>query len=479
MDVVQISQKKPALQIILEIISPILSVLSFVFLRLVHWAQAYPYVIVITSLAAFLAVCVHASRKNNWRWYLPIASFFGMLLLLSILSSCVSFGDDRKNTRKECLSDATEGLVQALGFQNVDERFDWLMDAVHNQEGITMLVPSEWNVFDFCKEVFDPNRVGLDYPGCDSLHYRILWFSVFGESGKEEYKIQSEYNLAYVYGPHLKDSFRIDGAITYGESVNYVLNGILHMQKWEWEEAKIDFEQADYLGNPAGTYYLSNWYSVGYGVDPMSDANEGRRKGEELLARAADEGCRTARVKLGKRIMGDPGHTPVQISKAEDYLRSAAILTSTAAPGVIREAQEALVALNFYYNTTGKNRKAYRMTKKCYQSYNNLQVKYNEHLNNCLKRRSGKYYKEAMEIIGEGEPIGEGNCYVAHAVMCMYGLGVKEDSDRAEGLLRYAVDSLDYYPAYKTLAELYRKEKRNGSAFFEDLYNIRFSRNVQ
>lgn len=479
MKAAQIPQQKTSLQVVLEIVSPILSVLSFVFLRLVHWIQAYPYVIVIICLVALLTVCVCASRKEKWRWAQSIASFFGMLLLLSILSSCVSFRDNRKNTQIECLSDATEGLVETLGFQNIYETFDWLMDAVQNHKGVTMLVPIGWDVKGFCEEVFDTKKIAADYPDQESGQHRVLWYNVYRDEEKGGYKLQSEYTLAYVYGPYLKDSYRIDGIRVHDESVNYVLEGILHMQKEEWEEAKAAFEQADLLENVAGTYYLSDWYSVGYGVDPGAEGNKGKRKGEDLLAKAADGGCRAARVKLGTQIMEDPGHTLVQISKAEEYLRGAAVLTSVAVPGVITEAQKALVSLNSYYNTTGKHRKAYRMSKKCYTSYNDLHVKYNAHLSNCLKRKSGKYYKEALEIIGEGEPVGEGNCYVAHAVMYMYGLGVNEDPGKAENLLRYAVDSLDYFPAYKTLSELFRKENRDGASFFEDLYNVEFSKNVR
>ena len=427
-----------------------------------HFIQAYSMVIAVVCLLLFLA-CIFFAKKYKVANY--VAIFAGCLLFLSLGTSGISYLLRLKHSESELLSDATEGLVYTMESPPEDESFNWIWEAVLDDKATCLLVPSGYSFDEYVHEIFDLEKIRKDYPDLTTARYRVLWYDV----ARGSIDLQSKYSLTFAYTPHMKDDYHIPGAKVLSKGINSVLKGILHMQNAQWESARKCFQAADSSGNYTGTYYLSDWYKSGFGDYPRKE------KADSLLEKAANGGCRTARVQLGKAILSNKNVSHFLIGKAEDYLLRVTTISTVACPTTVDCALSGLTSLNDYYKTTGRRRKAYRMTRKSYLSYGDMNVKYNEHLDNCLS--SGRY-KEALLIIKEGEAKGIENCYIAHALLLMHGWGLKKDRGEAERILRYAADSLDYYPAYHTLAWLYQLEKRAGASFYEELYNAEFSQNV-
>ena len=139
------------------------------------------------------------------------------------------------------------------------------------------------------------------------------------------------------------------------------------------------------------------------------------------------------------------------------------------------KTEEAIFAVNDYYRRLGLFKEAYRISKTSTKASNSPNIKYNVHLNNCI---ACKKYAEAHRIINEGKECNDPRCWVVHAGMYTLGKGEKKDFSKAESLLRYAADTLDYYPAYKGLSELYKEFGREGSKFWFDLYQVKFSNRI-
>ena len=98
------------------------------------------------------------------------------------------------------------------------------------------------------------------------------------------------------------------------------------------------------------------------------------------------------------------------------------------------------------------------MSRISTEASNNQNIRYIVHLDNCI---SCKKYSEAHKIIDDGIIYDAPHCLIVHAGMYILGNGEKQDFSQAESLLRYAADTLDYYPAYKVLADLYKVKFSN------------------
>ena len=455
---------------VLGLLSGLLSVISFIVLRLFFFIQAYPAQIAVGCLLVLLALFLWNHYRDKTKegedkkhaWYIFGVVFALVLLVSSTASTYITVQDNRKYNEDELVSDVTEGFLSVLKFKDFDKVFPWVDEAIMEDKGTIFIYPSSF------PGKFENIIVDQRKYNADPQHRHLITYSV----NREDNTLRSEYKFAFVYTPNMNQAYQVPGARILKAGINEVLKGYVYMKRKEWEKARGCFSRADSLGNPMGTYMLSEWYAKGYGFDPDKDTEA---TAEEYLRKAADEGCRAARAQLGERIVNDRNHTRPALMRAEDYLRKASVVETVVATDVIREATRSLRTLSSLYNAEGRNTKAYDCTRRSYRSFNDESVKYEEHLNNCIRARK---YGEALEIIAEGEPKKVGNCFVAHATMLMYGYGPDKDLDGAERLLRYAADSLDHYPAYRTLAKLYRLEKRDGAEFFGKLYDVEFSNRV-
>jgi len=108
-------------------------------------------------------------------------------------------------------------------------------------------------------------------------------------------------------------------------------------------------------------------------------------------------------------------------------------------------------------------------------------LNYQVHLDNCLL--SG-HYSEAYKIASAGmrkkDKQAAAYCRIVLARMYSQGLGVERNVRKAESLLRFASDSLDYSGARKALSELYSSEGiEDDSQYWGRLYDIKYQRFIQ
>lgn len=459
-----------SLSSVLGVLSGLLSVISFFVLRLFFFIQAYPAQIAVICLLVLLALFIWKSTRDKNKegedktnaGYIIGVVFALVLLVFATISTYANFQDNRKYDEDELVSDVTEGFLSVLKIKDFDKVFPWADEAILEDKGTIFIYPSSFPG-SFETVILDKRKYDADPQHRHPITYNM---------SRDDNILRSEYKFAFVYTPNMNQAYQVPGARVLTAGINDVLKGFVYMKRKHWEKARECFSRADSIGNRMGTYLLSDWYAKGYGFDP-DKATEALA--EAYLRKAADGGCRAARAELGKRIVNDRSHSRPALMRAEDYLRKASVVETVVAPDVINEATRSLQTLSSFYIAEHQNGEAYDCTRRSYQSFNDESLMYEEHLNNCIRDQR---YGEALDIIAKGEPRRVGNCYVSHAVMLMYGHGLGRDLAEAERLLRYAADSLDHYPAYKTLAELYRLEKRVGAEFFDKLYDVEFSNRV-
>lgn len=439
-------------------VSSILSLLGFVGIVKSPYWNAYSLWIIFASLILVLVGIFINKLKSNKTFSIPIIVFGSIFLALSLLTRYIDWTENRKIEKSELLSDATSSLLDMLDNE-------WIVDAAESGKLVCMLFPKD-KAKNYYKLIYDELIAKNVYDPKSNQRLNLLAIS-------PETDIPSEvkYFLCVSDQNEIRDCFRNDKQITIlPECVNDVVRGWIRMRQNQFQSARAFFEKADSSGNATGTYFLSKWYGTGFGSDPDSE------KEISLLKKAAQDGCRIARFEWSERIIKNPPVKDIQGGFAEDFLQRASTMKSIYTSYTITNSFKSLQLLNEYYRITERYKEAYKTSEAFYRHFRDPQILYYEHLDNCL---SSNKYKEAMEIVKMGEKEKCSYCYIIHAGMLTHGQGVKQDFEKAEYLLRYAADSLNYYPAYKGLAVLYDSSHKKGSDFWESLYDVKFDNQVE
>lgn len=353
--------------------------------------------------------------------------------------------DDRKESDMELISDATNSAASFFDFKNLSEDGrEWFAPAVKNDDVKYVLVPYGITPENLGNSAFDSKLVLKDSPiGQMRMLFSIVPMPMMGDT----YSIKSKYYLAALYKPHLKKGNRFGRCIELPLSVNIVMMACEAINRADFDMARELLHKADSLQNGAATYLLSTMYFNGFGDYPDKEV------AMQLIEKAVTRGSRAAKVTIADKILKDLTSSTIQKAKAEDYLRRAVVLGTVASLSTVDYAQYALALLQSYYTSTRRFRDAYKLTKECMMAYDNPNVKYNYHLQNCVNL--GKF-REARIIIEEGESQGLPACYIMHARLLSKGLGYKQDVLEAEKLLRFTADSLRC-PVYEDLSILYNE----------------------
>lgn len=448
-----------------RLLSSTISIVGFFFLNSHSIIEAYSSWIIV--LCFLVLIGCHFFRESELSK--DIAIFAGFMLLFTLIGLFVSYKKEEDNTDNELLSDVTMFITEEFpSIVDNPDRGRWLPEAIKSGRVAYILVPPDTNME--ADGYFDKSFGGIIDADSTMLHAFMMTIN------ENETKVASRYNLLILSGPRFNERKKLDkriGIILPGKGISAVLDGILEMNQGNWDAARCLFEKAESLGNAAGAYHLARWYKSGYGREP--DKNSARES-KNKMRMAAENGSREARVELGRMYLLDSVSTPLQRVDGEKYLRKAALVKTVATLNNISCSRRALDGLNDYLRAVKRFKEAYELTKDSYAELNDPYFRYVSHLDNCLSR---KEYTEALDIIREGELEGFGYCYLVHAGLLTNGKGLKKDYAEAEKLLRYAADSLDYYPAYRGLADLYRKADVDGCEFWERLYEARYSNRVE
>ena len=441
----------------LEAFSTALGILSFFLLRFMHFVTAYAgYIIIASLISIVLSICFwKKTRASHW-----VAPFAFALLILSIYETNKSIQYKFQERENELIADATECAVYGYDTYSPSDK-DWLTRAVLEDQLVYLLIPAKQKYQTILLDAYDERLVDRDAEG--NLYYRMM----APQAELENLIYESRYYLLALYRPFIKAGYAWDGYRVLPESVSMTMRGYVSQLSSKFDEAKGYYQQADSLSNSTATAYLSMWYSTGFGVPPNEP------KADSLMVRAANNGCRAARLQLGTSLLSDKTTTALQRAKAEDYLKRAAFLHSVATNRIALESEQAAIRLNSYFRMTGRYYDAYYLSKKCSSLFSNPNIRYGVHLDNCLSL--GKR-KEAMALIKEGEGLRYPNSYLAHAEVYMRGEWVNQNLAEAERLLRYAADSLGAYSAYSRLASIYMTKGDKRSAYlWQRMYHSHFN----
>ena len=372
------------------------------------------------------------------------------------------------NYDNELVADATESIVECGYLQ--DTSAVWIQESFENNSLVLLLVDSKMDQEELKEAIIDQSETKRFYFGKSDYEYRVKLHYM----RRYDAIINSKYVLALAYGPHLKKDIKHKKIKQVPESALMVAKGVALVDKCDFVGAKDCLESADSLGNGAAAFYLYKMYSFGWGCEP--DETEIINIGNKYLKRAADNGSRSAQYVLGKRMLSDPDCSLYDIGRGINYLSRASVLKTVASVYSVNTSFDANHFLCNYYRTHHKDRMAYDLSAKFLKAYDDPDARCTAHLINCL---CCDEYKEALEIIELGEKNQHPYTYVIHAQLLMNGRAGKRDFKKAEALLRYAADSLNYSNAYHVLAGLYRYQMKDGAAFLEALDNVNYSFEVK
>ena len=432
-------------------------------------------------LAAFCLII--ATTVNSWWWR-------SALIVASLILWGYVFYEQRtiseSSSRKELISDATESLVDY--YTDIHHGFDtgkeWINEENLLNGTISFFLVPVSKIDEFLVYMYNDAAVLKDDPQNGIIRYHSLITSQQGVASN------SDYQVVLTYSPHLHSKREFKGSIKLPSSTSSVLAANHEFDGYNWASGRELLEKAQIEGNASAAYYLSHYYRYGYGRAPDE------KQAEKLLRMSAESGSRSARFEWGNSVLKDStlSMTGMNKSVAEDFLKKAASLkksTVTKTTGTL--SRNSILLLNDFYRACAQesnNRKyytkAYNLTKKSNGSFEDVRIKYSAHLDNCIILEN---YDEALKIIDEGkglkvkrggklESIPQAHCFLVEADMYMRGLGVSHNFTKAEKLLRFAADSLDYYPAYRGMAELYRKRGKAGDEFWDRLYEVKFSNRI-
>lgn len=440
--------------VIISGVSTLFSALSFIVMYINHFMTAYSLIIIlICFITIILCLIIHK------QWMDSLLIFASFLLFLSLLSNCFAKIESHKAEERELISDVTYCIAEQ--FKNKNE--DWVYDAINRGNLYFVLIPSSKNIKQFLYDINENlNSIGyfrLQYNVClllAEMQSKIIYGKyLILMTDLSEIELLNKRHCYWTVLPH---------------SCLEVALGQIDMNNHNYQSAKEHYFRADSLGNATGTYLLSKWYATGYNMYP--DEN----KESELLKKAASRGSRAARMDWGKKTLISISATEWERGEAEDYLLRSSRIRMVAYKYTIDVARESVKILDEYYRTEDRFRDAYNLTKKSHRYFQDDMIKYNNHLDNCL---SMGRYDEALDIVIEGEKKNYPYCFFTHAIMIMNGLGTYRDYSKAEHLLRFAADSLNYRLSYRGLADLYRKTNRSGVDFWEDLYDANFDNRIE
>ena len=258
-------------------------------------------------------------------------------------------------------------------------------------------------------------------------------------------------------------------------SISVCVLAEMKLRTKDWETAEKLLRQADSEGNAYGTYRLAQMYEEGFGRQP--DSKEARK----LMKKSAERGFQVAQNAWAKDILYDPSSTREEIALAEDYLRKATKLVDyrdELCYSVLHDSTYELVSL---YSVQKDVLRSYFFTWRMCRDYPSLYYPKMEHIRNCLVLHR---YKTAQRLIRECESLPEETIhketleyvFIEHAWMLIEGKGVKKNLAEGERLLKYAADTLNFYPAWLELSNFYSLIDRPSEAdFYKDLYEIKYS----
>lgn len=445
-------------------ISTIFSTVGIFVLYAYHIITAYS--IIIIPICCFIII---GSYFVKWKWLKWVRISVGCILALSLIAGLFTWIEFSRGERDVLISDATASLLDAF---NEDPEDEWINQSMENGKLVFFLLSTKENPKQFlyqeCKKYYSTHVTPLS---TFDVNYNFMTLTVT----QKERTLQCKHTLGMTDLDVLRSiSPSNKHCILLPASTLETVLGHISLRNYDFQAAKKHFEIADSLGNATGTYLLSKWYETGFNCDPKDE--HVRARAMQLLNKAAKKGSREARVKWSKNVLNNPASTDFERGKAEDFLRRASMLNTTATYRTAETTHEALKTLNNYYRTTGRFRKAYQTTRKSYKLFQDQSVRFCDHLDNCL---SLGLYREARSLIEEGERLQYKYCHLIHAGMLMNGQGFNQDYNKAEQILRFVADSLNYAAAYKGLAELYEKTDRNGVDFWEGLYNVQFDNRIE
>lgn len=435
-------------------VSTLFSALSFIVMYINHFMTAYSLIIIlICFITIILCLLIHRQWMNS------LLIFASTLLLLSLLSNCFAKIESHKTEEEELISDVTYCIVEQ--FKNKNK--DWVYDAINHDSLNFILIPSSKDVKQFLYDI-NENLASIGYLG---VQYNVCLLFAEMQSkiicGKylilmtdlSEIELLNNQHSYWTVLPH---------------SCLEAVLGQIDMNNHNYQSAKEHYFMADKLGNATGTYFLAKWYATGYNMCPDNN------KEDELLKKAASNGSRAARMDWGKKTLISLRATEWERGEAEDYLLRSSRIKTVIYKYIVDVARESVKVLDEYYRAEYRFRDAYNLTKKNYRYFQDDEIKYNNHIDNCL---SMGRYDEALDIVTEGEKVNHPYCFFTHAIMLMNGMGMHRDYSKAEHLLRFAADSLNYRLSYKGLADLYRITNRSGVDFWEGLYEANFDNRIE
>lgn len=450
---------------LLDGVSFVLSIVAFFLIEATHFLAAHSEVIGIVCLVVFI-VSGYLRKKRRLFRLLCIGSF--VCLVLCVWYKRTDYNIEKKQTDLELIADATyAGITFFDGryFQENVKRFDWFIPASLNDEMLYLLVPSNISLDRLGSNAFDPEKIYADSPeGFMRMYTPEL--TIDGKTVP-----QGKYVFAGLYKPHLKENHSFKRCIILPSSVAITIQGLSAWGTGDFKKAREYLEKADSLDNAVAASWLAKVYFRGLGVPKDLE------KATKMQERAAALGSRRARMLEGETALADPESSALKKALAEDYLKKAATVQSIVSPDIVASSEKACYILCTYYWVTKRYKDAYRFTKSFLESFNDPNVRYYEHLYNCIYCDK---MKEAEAIVAEGEKEGAALAFVVHAEMLRKGKGFKRDFIEAERLLRYVTDSLKKDPSvYNYLAELYNDAAdTSGSYFWKRLADIKFKTQV-
>lgn len=426
-----------------------------------------------------LAYCNSYSFCKHFRWW-------GFVLLLLFYGL---YEYDNKLCKVDyynaLVSDATEGICEG-NYQYGDIAHTWIAEAYKNDELVFILInkdlsPDLWPYVIFNDEGHKEWVISKQNSG-----FLLPSLALYNNHKNGAIPVTSDYVLVFANARFINTRIDDERIIRLPASSLTVLRGmdLIHgyqtdeysLPVHEFDRGKDSLEKAASLGNPAASYYLSRLYEYGWGRDVDAKSKE---LADKYLKQAAKEGSRSARYILGKRILEDSESHLSNVGMAIEYLSSASQLNTVGTDYSLMRSIQAGDFLSKYYLQHGNTWRPYRLTSNFLKSFDYDEYRCSLHLQSCIAREK---YEEALEIIRLGEyqmQKPESFCYFIHAEMLMHGLGVEEDLAKAEQLLRYSTDVLGDSDAYSLLADLYRKQGRDGADFLDSLSSIQFNPNVK
>ena len=344
------------------------STIAFAITYLAHWVTAN-YLYILIGCAVVLLVCqlLRGSHPFTVKIMWPV----GLFLVLTLFFHYYNYFELKAASRQELIADSTTSLVYF--WENMVEQDTlgidiWADDAIMNDEALFVLVPNSISRDQFISEVYDLRKGGVNIRG-QMINLPGFWIS---ESRRQ--KTDTKYNLVFMYKPYIRKEWSAKGCIVLPESALYTLKAAMYKKGRLYDESLALYKRADSLGNAGASYFLAEWYSIGYGVAPTIPLRN------HYLQRAADGGSQLGRYFLGqKELIEDSSSGRVQVSIVLDQVRRAVRINTIDSDICRQMSAQACELLNTYYQSRGDYKSAYEATKlnvSQYESKDNADIRY-------------------------------------------------------------------------------------------------------